>query len=278
MPDYDILAISDSHIDRLFQAEENVTHKMAFGEDSPEENRSRLLTISDGVAVISIIGSLTNIHSYWNRFYGVVAYSEITEAVAQAVDEGVGAIMFEIDSPGGRVSGMADCAAYISGLDIDTYAFTGAGMASAAYFLGCQCDSVYCDSFAEVGSVGVKISWLDYSRYLKEAKIDPVRFRSGDLKAVGDPKFKLTEKEAKHIEAQVETYAQKFFDIVSEARGMPVLVMEKLDITSGRTFIGEEAWGVNLVDGIKTFNEVLALAYNSATKELDKRNTNSVLF
>jgi signal peptide peptidase SppA len=279
MSSYEILAISPSAEDTYFAIQERLlalTPEMLSQSD--EEEQSHLLAINDGVALIDVSGTLTNRYSYYNRYFGAVSYQEITEATQQAVEKGVGCIVYNYNSPGGSVRGMYDCANMIASLKIPTISFTGSMECSAAYFLGCQSKYSYADAFAEVGSIGVVIKCYDESAYLKKIGIKPERFRSGDLKASGDPDFALTAKEREHIQEQMMTYASKFYNIVSDARGIPLPILESSGITSGKTFIGEQALQVNLVDGMKSFDQVVLKAYGLSKSFIDKNKKSSLVY
>jgi len=281
--DYNILAVASSHEDSFANIQASINTKIMsltpeMLSSEQEEEQSHLLAINGNVAVIDISGVLTERYSFWNRYFGAVSYPEIKEATQQAVEKGVGCIVYNYSTPGGSVRGMHDCASMISSLKIPTISFTGSMMCSAGYFLGCQGKHVYSDSFAEVGSVGVVIKITERSKYMKDLGIKPERFRSGDLKASGDPDFALTDKERTHITEQVNTYASKFYNIVSDARGIPLPILEKTGITSGRTFIGEEALKVNLVDGMKSFDQVILKAYGLAKNYIDKNKPNGLSY
>jgi len=279
MIDYELLAINPGYAGRFFEAEAAITAKIAsvslealMTSQDGDEEQSPLLQVENDVGLVTVKGTLTDRYSVYNRFFGMVSYDEIMQATHQAVDAGVGAIMYLYDTPGGKVSGMAAAAEEISSLETPTITFTSSSMASAGYFLGIQSDEVYADSFAEVGSVGIVMKTYDRSQYLAEIGVKPIRFRSGKLKAVGDQDFKMTSQEEKYLQKKVDTFAMKFFNIVSEARGLPLPVLKKNGVTSGRTFIGEEALQAQLVDGMKTFDESMWSAYVAAKKTVDKRN------
>lgn len=284
----EMLALAESYFSKYIESVGMLRDKLASAPvseiqaasryDEDEEETSRLLTMSEDVAVIEVKGALTNSSdSFWNWIFGLVSYNDIRAASMQAVEAGAKVIMFYYASPGGAVSGLADAGSFISNLPVPTITFTSASMASAAYFLGSQSDYVYADSFAEVGSIGVIVKLYDRSEMLKNAGVTPVRFRSGKLKAAGDGDFKLTKEEKDYIQSKVEIYANKFFNIVSDARGIPMSYMESSGITSGRTYIGEEAMAVNLVDSIKTFDEAMLKAYQLA-KEVDNGKGNGLSF
>ena len=113
---------------------------------------------------------------------------------------------------------------------------------------------------------------------LKKDGIKAKRFRSGDLKQAGHPYFKMTDKEDRYMQEQVMLYAEKFYNIVSEGRGIPRPLLESLDITSGRTFIGGQAQSVGLIDGITNFDAAFVKIAGLAQKNIDSRNTNPVTY
>jgi len=277
---YSLLAIAGNYFQDYIDAETGLKLKLStlqaqdLNPDEPEQ--SRLLQMYDDVAVVSIKGSLTNSDSYWNRFFGAISYSEIREALIQATEAEAQVIVLDIDSPGGSVKGMSDTANLISTLPMKTISFTSGMMCSAGYFLGCQADDIYADSMSEVGSIGVVAELFDRTKMLKDIGIKPIRFRSGPLKAVGSPNHTLSKEETKYLQDKIMTYAESFFTLVSDARGIPRQVLDTYGITSGRTFIGVEAQQVGLVDGVKTFDEIMLNAFSLAEKRVDKPQSNGL--
>jgi len=282
MINYEILAVASGRERELFEARDNIYEKIKVtspadlkaAEDSDEE-ASHLLQMSGNVGHIEVRGALTSRDSFWNRYFGAVSYGEIKKATMQALEANAAAIVYNYTSPGGEVRGMSELGNFIAALPIPTVTFADY-MASAAYFLGCQSDYVYASDFAEVGSIGVLVKVYDRTKMNEQYGIKVERFRSGDLKASGDPDFKLTDKEKTHIQSQMDTYAAKFFKIVSDARGLPLEAMEKMGITSGRTFIGEEAKKVNLIDKVVTFEQAMQKAYDLAAKHIDKTSSSKL--
>ena len=278
MPKSDeLLAITSGFEDRLLAAEDRMMAAVeAMGAKVDEEEMSSILQINGDVGVIEIRGMLTNVNSWINKYLGLVAYDEIRLATAQALDAGVGGLMYLIASPGGRVAGMDGAAELISSVPVPTLAFAEETMASAALFLGIQAEHVLAGRVANVGSVGVMMKIMDYTEKMKKDGIKAERIRSGDLKAPGDPLFKLTAKERELLEGQVMTMAEMFFNVVSEARGIPRPMLDQLDITTGRTFIGEQALQAGLVDSLATFDEAYLKIAGLAKKNVDSRKNRAV--
>ena len=284
MSDYEILAIEPGYADRYFEAANKIQElvastspeTLAQAYEDDEKKMSHPLSLNEDVAVINVKGMLTNETSFWNRYVGRVSYDEIREATAQAIDEEVGAIVYLYDTPGGAVNGMADAASMISSLPMPTISFAVGNMASAGYFLGSQADEVISDSFSSVGSIGIMIRLMSRAKMLKGEGIEAYRFRSGDLKGSGDPNFSLTKREKDYFQGRVKNMAEMFYQIVTDARGIPRDMLDEFGITSGRTFIGIEAKAVSLVDDVMSFDQSLIKAYDLAKKYLDKRDVNSL--
>jgi signal peptide peptidase SppA len=278
MTDLDFFMIHGPYAERFQLAEYNIQIKASeSGEDKEEEEQSYILQISDNIGVVSIKGMLTQHDSYWNRYFGMLSYQEIKLATIQALRAGVGAILYDFATPGGNASGMIDVADFFSSIPVPTIAHASGSMASAGYFLGMQMDHIHSSALSEVGSVGVICTLYDVTKMNERQGIKVERFRSGDLKAVGDPDFSLSDKEREYISNQISAMADVFFSAVSNARGIPIQMLEKLGITSGRTFMGQEAVGVGLVDSIQSFDKSVMKAYSLATNYLDK-NTKRSLF
>ena len=283
-PSHDTLIIAPGKEDIYFTALENITAKIMsldpqmINSVDKEEETSRLLSFADTVGVVEIKGALTNDDSFWNRYFGMVSYNEIREASLQALDAGVGAIVYDYSTPGGSAEGALDTADFISNIDIPTITFTSSQMASGGYLLGSQSDYIYADPFADVGSIGVIVRIVDRSKQYKDAGIAVRRFRSGKLKAVGDPAFKLTSEEEKYIEEKVKVLTDIFFATVSDSRGLSLPQMEALEITTGRTFIGEQSLKAGLVDKITSFDKTMLKAYELAAKTIDKRSNSGLIY
>lgn len=263
---YRPLAILEHEIESLVLAETKALEAKSTGLDIPE---SDLLSVHEGVGVIEVNGQLTNKNSYWNSLFGLVSYDEVRTACVEAVELGVDTLLFDIDSPGGTVSGMSSISQFIKGLEIPTIAYSGGQIASAAYFLGVSADHIFVDNMAEAGSIGVVLRLQDATEAYKKAGIKPITIRSGSKKAIGGSSEKLSPDNHKYLQGQVDTFADQFFSFVSESRGIPRPAMTEIE--EGGTYIGSEGVIAGLVDGVKSFDETLIYAMDLALKQREKR-------
>lgn len=238
---------------------EAASGKMAYSGDY--ERGSRLLSRQGAVAVASISGPLIPGNPWYASFMGATGYGEIREALVQAAqDPDVGAIVMDIRSGGGAVSGVTDVADLIQRIDTQVkpvYAYTDGTMASAAYWLGSSARKIGISKAAEVGSIGVLTVHTDVSRALDADGITQTVIRSGPYKALGHPSEKLSSLANQVLADQVQETADVFTEHVAQQRGMPA---EKVDteVGQGRMFMGSKAVEAGLADEVTTFDEFLS--------------------
>ncbi len=267
---YVALAILEPYGAEFLEAEHKAQEAQSSGAEEPE---SKLLSMYEDVGIVEVKGKLTNRDSRYNSWFGLISYNEIRAAAVEAVELGAGAILFDIDSPGGAVAGIGDISKFIQGLDVPTVAHTSGTMASAAYFIGASTEKVFADDMSESGSIGVVMQHMEMTALLKKEGIKVDVIRSGKRKAIGGPYEKLEPENRKYLQDQVDTYADKFFGFVSEQRGIPLPAMT--EIMEGGTFIGQEAVMAGLVDKIMSFDEALLVSIKLAEKTLDNQQDTS---
>lgn len=240
-------------------AMETAAGKMAYTGES--ERGSRLLSRQGSVAVASISGPLIPGSPWYASYMGATGYGEIREALVQAAqDPNVDAIVMDIRSGGGAVSGVTDVADLIQRIDTQVkpvYAYTDGTMASAAYWLGASAREIGISKAAEVGSIGVLTVHTDISRALDADGITQTVIRSGPYKALGHPSEKLSSLANQVLSDQVQETADVFTEHVAQQRGMTA---EKVDaeVGQGRMFMGAKAMEAGLVDSVTTFDAFLS--------------------
>jgi len=243
-----------------------------------EEKPSRLLEVSEGVGIVSITGELVSTTSWWNRIMGMTSYDEVREAMTQAAtDPSVKQILLDISSPGGTVTNLGDTAGLISMVDKKikpVTSYTASTMASAAYWLGSSARKTYASNTAVVGSIGVIVKHIEYSKQLEKEGITPTIMRTGKYKALGTKLEPLTQMAKDEIMGQADTFFDIFTSAISDNTGLSVQTIVDFE---GRDYIGEAALDAGLVDGIESFNDVVQKLQKKAldTKQPTAHNSNS---
>lgn len=260
-----VWAGTEASLHAALDAEEARATRMAAGERLGDKDRetSRLLAIDDaGVATISIKGPLTNDgDADWNEWVGMTGYPEIRDAmISAATDTSVQHIILDIDSGGGAVSGVDDTAKLIRLVHDNVKpvtAFTDGSMYSAAYWLGSSAGEVYASKAAGMGSIGVIATHMERSEMLKEAGIGVTVVRAGKYKALANGVEKLTEEGKAQIQAGVDAAYKIFVGHVAEMRGKSYEFADSV-MAQGREFYGQAGADAGLVDGIKSFDQVMS--------------------
>ena len=204
------------------------------------------------VAVIPLQGTMLKFGSYCS--YGT---TEIASAIYEAAaNEDVVGIILDVDSGGGCVDAVAPLLSAIKSVQAQgkpIYALCDL-CASAAYFVASACDKVYADNTisAEFGSIGVMLSFMDYSKYYEDLGVKEHTVYS-NLSSYKNAPFEAAKKgDYKAIkDEELDPIARSFQDNVKENRG------DKLDLAAegllnGKMYFADEAETVGLIDGVRT--------------------------
>ncbi len=231
-------------------------------------------TLTDGVAVIDVNGSLVNGSAGWLRIFGAIGYDDVKMAIQAALEDGnAKSILLRFKSGGGAATGAPDMGDFIMAADKvkPVVAYADETMASAAYWMGLSARYVATNVLASVGSVGTAMIHTDVSKALADQGITKTVFRSGRYKMLGQPFEPLTEDTKAFFNDQVQASADMFLEFAAGRRNVTPKEFDKT-MGQGRVFLGAQALDAGLVDAVMKPQEVLAYA-----KSLDKgtlRNNN----
>lgn len=247
--------------DNLLSAEQWSSSNDAAKTNAQADAAPRLYTQMGDIGVIRIAGPLNNSDSWMNEMMGMTGYQEIRDAMVYgASDPNVKAIVLDINSGGGSVSGCADCGALISAVDAGVkpvHAFSDGGIMSAAYWLGSSARSVNIGSVTDAGSIGVIAVHQEMSRMMVDEGIGVTVLRSGKYKGMGNPYEPLSAEAKVEMQGQIDQAAQLFTQHVADARGTTYAIADQ-KMGQGRVFLGQAALDVGLVDSITTFDALMS--------------------
>lgn len=206
----------------------------------------------DGIAVIHVDGALSYRTDLWTAWFGMDTYNSIEAAFDECLENPkVKGIVFDINSPGGEVSGCADLAEKIykarGSKEYGIVARTGGLMCSAAYWLGSACEKVYTASNGTLGSIGVLCAYDksdDESVNVIVSDLSPNKAPTPD----NDEGLKL-------IKQELNDLATVFIKAVAENRHTTEGDVRE-NFGKGGVFIGMKAVDANLADGVKSLDEI----------------------
>lgn len=215
--------------------------------------------------VIPIIGSMVHRGGFMDAMSGIQSYAGIQSQIQQALDNPqVKQILLEMDSPGGSVAGAFDLKDFIleAKQKKPIYAIANDSMASAAYLIGSACTEVYATQTASVGSIGVVAMHMDQSERNKMEGLKPTFIYAGDYKVAGNPHEALEGEALSYLQESVQDSYEMFVNAVSSNRGLDEQVVRD---TEARTYRGEKAKEIGLVDGVMSMDALLEKLASNAT-------------
>jgi len=236
--------------------------KFSAASDYSSEVMAQIYSVQQNVGVISVKGSLVEGSAGYGVFFGQTGYDDIRAALVAAVSNPeVKSILLDVSSGGGQVSGVDDTAQLISRINAvkPVVTYTGSTMGSAALWLGASASYAVAGKTAIVGSLGVIMVHMDHSRRLEANGVKPTVIRAGSEKALASPYEPLSEKAQAGLQSQADILYGVFLNHVASSRGVSATNGDK-KFGQGRTFIGQQAVDVGLVDKLGTYEDAFAKA------------------
>jgi len=229
-------------------------------DESKEEKKP--YEIQEGTAIININGRLMKeANGFFARIMGIKGVNDLKAAfeLAMYADEEVKTVFQHFSSPGGSVDGIIDYAetVYKARGTKPIMAFCDDEMASAAYWMAAPADYIVIgNETTRTGSIGViSPPHLDLTGVLKREGIKAYVFHSGKYKAVPSRFLPLSQDDENYLQGLFDHIYSTFIDSIAKYRGVPIESV--LNMADGKTFIGNSALDVGLVDEIMPKEEAL---------------------
>ena len=176
------------------------------------------------------------------------------------------ALVLEINSPGGAPFPCAEIAEAIKSVKKPTVAWIREVAASGGYWIASATDSIVAGSLSLVGSVGVISIRPDFSELLRKIGIDMDTLASGIHKLFSFPFAPLTPEEKQEDrqrrEEEIRAIQESFLAEVKRKRQLTDEVIK--EISSGKTYLGQEAKNLGLVDELGGKEKALDIAAKKA--------------
>lgn len=224
----------------------------------PGEKRKPGYRVHGNVAVLDVFGVLTHRGEIDADSTYLLGYRDIAQRLDAAVrDRGVNGVVLNIDSPGGEVNGAFQLAEQIrraSAVKPVRAVVDGLG-ASAAYLLASAASDITVTSTGMVGSVGVVMRHVDFSRALAADGIGVTQIYAGAHKVDGNPFEPLSEAVRAQFQAEVDALYAQFTAAVANYRRIEEPAVRG---TEARVYLASEAVAKKLADRIGTVDQVVA--------------------
>lgn len=222
------------------------------------ERSDRGYRVVDGVAVISAMGGLVHRTKLAADSSLLIGYNDLAADLEDALGKAdVHAIALVFDSPGGEVSGAFELAEriYAARGHKPMVAVADGMAASAAYLAASAADEVVVSATSYVGSIGVVMRHVDFSRALANDGITVSHIFAGEHKIDGNPYQPLPDAVRNALQADIEGLYQMFVQAVAKHRGLDEQAVRD---TRAGVYRGVAAVAARLADRIGTVDAVVA--------------------
>ena len=174
-------------------------------------------------------------------------------------DSSVGAIVIDIDSPGGSVFGTPELADEILRArgTKPVIAVANSLAASAAYWVASAADEIVATPSSMVGSIGVYTIHADFSKMDDRVGVKFTYIAAGKYKVEGNEDEPLGEEARAALQEQLDEYYASFVSAVAKGRGVSVSAVRS-GYGEGRILTAKQALKLGMIDRIGTLDATLA--------------------
>lgn len=211
------------------------------------------------VAILPLRGVIANRASLFDNISGGMSNESFGRAFQGALkDDTIKAIVLDVDSPGGMVSGTDEASSMIFAArgTKPIVAHVNATAASAAYWIASAADEVVVTPSGMVGSIGVIGMRDDVSKAQDIAGVKRSVISAGKFKADGYPYDPMTDEERARIQSMVDAAYGMFTSTVARNRGVGVEAVRD-GFGQGGMVGAAEAVSQGMADRVATLEETL---------------------
>lgn len=255
--------IVQRHIDGEKLTAEEVATRI-HGATRPQNRNMGEVGITRMVAILPLFGTIFPRANMMTDVSGATSAERFgAEFSALVNDPDIGAIVLDINSPGGQVNGIAEVANRIFEArgKKPIVAVANHLMASAAYWIGSAADEIVATPDADVGSVGVFAVHQDMSKALEQDGVKITIIKEGKYKTEGNPYEPLSEDALANIQARVSDSYDGFVHALARHRGVKPDDVRN-GYGEGRVVGAQQAIRLGMADRIETFDQTVTRLLN----------------
>ncbi|MDL2340715.1 MAG: signal peptide peptidase SppA [Pseudomonadota bacterium] len=223
----------------------------AYVADSDQEARNA------PIGVITIAGMIVD----GKAGPGTAGSDTIARQIADAVNDGVKAIVLRVDSPGGSVTAserIRQSLLAAKARNIPVVVSMGNVAASGGYWVSTPADYIYAEPSTITGSIGVFGVIPSFQGALQKLGIGADGIKTTPLSGEPDLLKGPSPEVSQLIQTSIESTYRRFLAIVAQSRHKSVAQVDA--IAQGRVWDGGTAHQLGLVDGFGGMSEAIAKA------------------
>lgn len=238
-----------------------VTPESAMGADrwaALEARRTAHLGRRGRIHVMGLHGTITQRVGLLTGSGGT-STDEFSREFDEAInDRDVGAILIDVDSPGGSVFGVHELSQKIfeSRGRKPIVAIANSEAYSAGYYVASAADELWVTPSGMVGSIGVLATHVDWSRWNEKQGLGVTYIHAGKYKVEGNPDEPLGKEARAEMQRHVDRYYGMFVESVARNRNTTPERVEA-EFGQGRITGAADAVRMRMADRTGTIVEVL---------------------
>ena len=223
--------------------------------------------ISKKVAIVPLFGTIFPRSNMMTMMSGATSAELFGKDFDKLVaDPEIDAIVLDVDSPGGYVSGIEELTdkIYNARGTKPIIAVANHMIASAAFWVASAADEVVASPSSKIGSVGIFAGHADQSKAYEQEGIKITLISAGEHKVEGNPYEPLGDEARAEIQRGVDEVYEKFVSTLARNRGIST---EKVnaDFGQGRMIEASRAVALGMADRIATLDDVIAEQFGANT-------------
>lgn len=215
------------------------------------------LRIEEGIAFVEVRGALLkDAMPIQERVGHAIRYSTVIAETKAALAAGARGIVYEINSPGGTVSGNIEAAEMIADLPIPSVAFCDGLACSAAYKLAAGSSAIISSKSAIVGNIGTIMSWADCSEFWAKWGVNFKAIVSEHATLKSTFHLEPNEEQLAFLQESANEAGKAFRDHVVKGRSAAGAELSE-EVWRAGWYSGERAGELGLIDGIGSADDAV---------------------
>jgi protease-4 len=215
--------------------------------------------VASKIAVIPLSGTIT-IETSSLFSSSAITPELVRDYLAKAEqDKSVRAIVFHIESPGGKIAPCQEILWEIERVKGTKTVVVSMGgtAASGGYYISAKADKIVALPTTMTGSIGVISQIMNIQGLLDKLGIEIETFKGGKYKDMYWGFRELTPAEEEIMQGMVDEYYEQFIDVVAEGRGLNK--EEVRNLATGQIYTGTEAKKLGLIDELGDLDTAINL-------------------
>lgn len=252
-----VLGIVQKHISGEMTDEEIAASANLRSSDSGRGDRQ--LQSYKGLGILPISGPIFGKANLMTQMSGATSLEMFQKDFAEMVnDDGINAILLQIDSPGGTDQLVQETGEQIFSArqQKPIYAIADTMIGSAALWLACQANEIYSTPSGSVGSLGAYTVHEDQSAADAQQGRKFTYISAGPHKVEGNPHEPLSPEAKAHRQETIDELYEGFVSAVATGRNLSVEKV-KSDFGGGRMLTPSKALDAGMIDGITSMDNLV---------------------